>query len=188
MKLNHPFLIGGRVYLRGLMRSDIDGPWFDWFNDQENTFFMYHGTYPTSYEEHLKFYQKVVESNDDLVLAICLKEDNRHVGNVGLHNINWLYRRAELGIIHGDRSTHGKGLGTEAMRLICGHGFNRLNLHKIYFRLEEANTAARRAVERVGFQTEGVLREEVYHHRAWRNSLYMGLLVSDFEAMEAERG
>ena len=182
--LHHPFLTGERLYLRGLEKSDIDGPWFDWFNDQENTHYMYNGTYPTSYEGHLKFYEQIADSKDDLVLAVCLKEDNRHIGNVGLHRISWMYRRAELGIIMGDRSVQGKGLGTEAIRLIVAHGFNRLNLHKIYLRVEEGNARARRAFEKAGFQTEGVLREEIYHHQQWSNSVYMGLLAREFAAEE----
>ena len=178
--LHHPFLEGDQVYLRGLMREDIDGPWFDWFHDQENTRFMYNGSRPNSRESMESFYQHAATSKNDLILAICMKEDNRHIGNLSLQQISWFYRRAELGIIVGDRSVQGRGVATEAMKLLLAHGFNRLNLHKVYLRVEEGNTAARRAFEKVGFVVEGVLREEILHHRTWSNSVYMGVLEEEF--------
>jgi RimJ/RimL family protein N-acetyltransferase len=178
--MEHPFIVGEQVYLRGLAKSDIDGPWFDWFNDQANTYYMYNGTYPTSVEGHSRFYEQVVCSKDDLVLAVCLKGDDRHVGNIGLHRINWLYRRAELGIIIGDRQVHGRGIGTEAVHLIIQHGFARLNLHKVFLRVEDGNVAARRAFAKAGFVEEGTLRQEICHHGEWHDSIYMGVLAGEF--------
>ena len=161
MTLNHPFITGDRIYLRGLTIDDVDGPWLDWFNNQENTQFMFNGTYPPSREGQLEFYHNVVRSEDNLVLAICLVSDNRHVGNVGLHTINWLTRVAELGVIVGERSVQGQGVGSEAVKLIADHGFNRLGLHKIWLRTEEENKSARRAFEKAGFKEEGIIRQEI---------------------------
>lgn len=174
------FLQGEQIYLRGLRREDVDGPWLEWFNDQANTHYMYNGTWPTNREGHLEYYEQVRSSRDNLVLAICLNEDGRHIGNLGLHDINWMYRRAELGIIVGDTQVQGRGVATEALRLILAHGFNRLNLHKVFLRVEEDNGAARRAFEKAGFRDEGILRDEIYHHRRWRNSVYMGVIAEEF--------
>lgn len=179
-RLEHPFLVGKQVYLRGLQRSDIDGPWFDWFHDQDNTRFMFNGSRPNSRESMEAFYEHAATSKDDLILAICMNEDNRHVGNISLQQVSWFYRRAELGIIVGDRSVQGRGVATEALKLILAHGFNRLNLHKVYLRVEEGNKAARRAFEKAGFVEEGILRDEILHHRAWQNSVYMGVLEDEF--------
>jgi RimJ/RimL family protein N-acetyltransferase len=176
----HQFLTGRQVYLRGLEKEDINGPWFGWFNDQETTYYMYNGIWPTSYESHLEFYERIVKSKNDLVLAICLKDDNHHIGNVGLHQFDFLNRRAELGIIMGDTQAQGRGLATEAMKLIIAHGFNRLNFHKIWLRVDEANGAARKAFQKTGFKEEGILRDELYHHRGWSNSVYMGVLEDEF--------
>ena len=180
--LEHPFLVGGQIFLRGLMREDIEGPWFDWFHDQDNTRFMFNGARPNSRESMTQFYEHAATSPNDLVLAICMKENNRHVGNISLQRISWFYRRAELGIIVGDRSVQGRGVATEALKLILAHGFNRLNLHKVYLRVEEGNGSARRAFEKAGFTVEGILRDEIYHHRKWEASVYMGVLEEEFFA------
>lgn len=182
MSQQRPFLDGDKVYLRGLSREDLEGPWLDWFNDQENTQYMSHGTYPSSREGHTQFYQNVVLSRDNLVLAICLKANGRHVGNIGLHGINWLFRSAQLGIVIGERSVQGQGIGTEAAKIIVAHGFNRLNLHKIWLRTAEQNVVAKRAFEKAGFKAEGLLREEICRNGEWQNAVYMGLLESEFRS------
>ncbi|AJT70088.1 hypothetical protein T261_8496 [Streptomyces lydicus] len=53
---------------------------------------------------------------------------------------------------------HGRGLGTEATRLIVGYGFEKLGLHRISLEVYAFNPRARRVYEKVGFVPEGVLR------------------------------
>ncbi|MEU4443849.1 GNAT family protein [Actinosynnema sp. NPDC050801] len=53
----------------------------------------------------------------------------------------------------------GRGLGTEATRLIVGHGFEYLGLHRVSLEVYASNPRARRVYEKVGFVAEGVLRE-----------------------------
>jgi len=91
-------------------------------------------------------------SDNDLVLAIISKSDNFHIGNIGLHNIDWFYRKAELGIIIGERNYQGKGLATEAVKLLLKHAFQRLNLHKVYLRTEEENERAIKMFTAAGFK------------------------------------
>ncbi|UXY31906.1 GNAT family N-acetyltransferase [Streptomyces sp. HUAS TT20] len=54
--------------------------------------------------------------------------------------------------------TYGRGLGTEATRLIVG-GFEKLGLHRISLEVYVFNPRARRVYEKVGFVAEGVLRD-----------------------------
>ncbi len=55
--------------------------------------------------------------------------------------------------------TFGRGFGTEATRLILGHGFETLGLHRISLEVYAFNPRARRAYEKAGFVAEGVLRD-----------------------------
>ncbi|MGK5545579.1 GNAT family N-acetyltransferase, partial [Streptomyces sp. URMC 127] len=52
----------------------------------------------------------------------------------------------------------GRGLGTEATRLIVGYGFETLGLHRISLEVYAFNPRARRVYEKAGFVPEGVLR------------------------------
>ena len=177
-----PFLEGERCYLRPLARSDLDGNWRNWLNDPEVTSFMFHGTFPTTADSNAEFYEQVSRSSSDLVLAVAAKDDGEHVGNVGLHRIDWVNRSAEFGILIGERGRWGQGIGTEAARLIVGHGFDRLNLHRIWLGVFAAHTAAIEVYERIGFRIEGTLREAVARGGAYEDQLLMGLLEHDFRS------
>ncbi|NDV26709.1 GNAT family N-acetyltransferase [Desulfovibrio sp. JC010] len=168
------FITGTKVGLRGLSLDDVDGNWFSWFNNPEITKYMYNGSYPNTREGLIKFYQSTcVDNSAHLVLAIIDIASGAHVGNLGLHRIDHLYRRAELGIVLGEKDFWGKGIGSEACKLICGHGFARFNLHKIFLRTEFENVGAIRAFEKAGFSQEAVLKEEIYRDGAFRDSVYM---------------
>ena len=52
----------------------------------------------------------------------------------------------------------GRGLGTEATRLIVSHAFEGLGLYRVWLEVYAFNPRARRAYEKAGFRPEGVLR------------------------------
>jgi len=77
---------------------------------------------------------------------------------------------------------HGRdrGLGTEATRLLIGHGFERLGLHRISLEVYAFNPRARRAYEKVGFRVEGVLRESFRYNGEWIDATVMSILASEW--------
>lgn len=180
VEMQRMFLEGTTVYLRGLESQDIEGNWFSWFNDQQVTKYMENGTFPNTREGLLDYYSRVcVSSRSDLVLAIIEKSTHEHVGNIGIHGINQLYRRAELGIVIGEKRIWGRGYGSEACCLITRHCFNRLNLHKIFLRTEQENKAAIRSFEKAGFRIEAILQEEILRNGSFFNSVYMSMFARD---------
>lgn len=58
----------------------------------------------------------------------------------------------------------GRGIGTAAVRLMCGHGFAKLGLRKIYLNTNADNVAARRVYAKCGFSLEGVMRREIINN------------------------
>jgi RimJ/RimL family protein N-acetyltransferase len=54
----------------------------------------------------------------------------------------------------------GRGAGTEAIDLLCGHAFDTMSLRRIYAYVLEFNARARRAFEKAGFVLEGQLRQD----------------------------
>jgi RimJ/RimL family protein N-acetyltransferase len=171
------FLCGDLCYLRPLERADIEGNWLHWFNDPEVTRYMLRGTMPTTVESQTAFYESVVTGSDsDLVLAIVSRDDDVHLGNIGLHRIDWQHGSAEYGIVVGERDHWGRGVATEATRLICRHGFERLNLHRIWLGVIAEHEAAIRVYRRAGFVEEGRHREEVLRDGRRCDVLIMGLL------------
>jgi diamine N-acetyltransferase len=93
-----------------------------------------------------------------------------------LLNINWRHRSGELQIRIGDAASRGRGLGTEAVRLLCDFGFADLNLHRIYLHVFASNSRAIGAYEKAGFVREGLLRQAAYIDGQWVDVVLMGLI------------
>jgi ribosomal-protein-alanine N-acetyltransferase len=73
----------------------------------------------------------------------------------------------------------GLGLGTEAQRTLVDHLFNTTIAHRLEAYTDAENIAEQRALERIGFQREGVLREVIFMHGTWRHIVLYSLLRSD---------
>lgn len=175
------FLESKNIFLRPLSKEDGFDNYANWLNDQETTLFIGSGKFPSTIEglrEYIDFYNK---SKDGMLLGIFLKKSSKHIGNITLHQISWKDRHAEIGIIIGDKKSRGKGYATEAISLVAGHAFNKLNLHKLYTGMVKGNEASKRAFEKVGFKVEGVLREHFYLNSKYLDCYRMGLLRNEFK-------
>ncbi len=183
----HAFLVGERCYLRPPRREDVLGNWPHWFSDPDVTRYMFRGNFPQSVEAQLEFYEYVsTEQTSDLVLAIVARDTDTHVGTVGLHRIDWANRSAEFGIVIGERDHWGQGIGSEATRLITAHGFDRLNLNRIWLGVFADHAAAVALYERIGFRVEGRLRGAILRDGRQHDQLIMGLLAEEFRDAAAE--
>lgn len=175
------FLRGKACNLRAITLADVDGRWPRWFNDPEVTRFMLHGDLPSTRESTLRFYEHVMASSDDLVLAIDVPELG-HVGNIGLHRIDWRHGTAEYAVVIGEAAARRRGVGQEASRLICKHGFQRLGLDRIWLGCLATHDAALAMYRAVGFREEGVLRKAFWHDGTRVDQVIMGLLPGELTA------
>lgn len=80
----HPFLIGEKVYLRGMEREDLEGNYFQWLNDYEVTRYLSSGKFPNSREAMEEYFTRMQTSGKDVFFAIVEKETGRHVGVPGI--------------------------------------------------------------------------------------------------------
>lgn len=174
--MHHPFLISKKIYLRGLEEKDLEGPYFQWLNDQEADQYTDHAMWPNTPEKMHAFFDHVRDSREDLVLAIVEKETNCHVGNVALHQINWIHRRAELAILVGELSATAKGYGTEAVTLLVDYAFRKLNLHRIALGVNAENSAAIRCYKKAGFKEEGRFADDFLRDGIYTETIRMAIV------------
>jgi len=180
-------IYGKRVRLRAVERSDLP-KFHDWLNDPQVTEGL--SIYlPLSMMDEEKWFDKAMQAEpEQRPLAIEIREDQawQQVGNASLFNLEWTSRCAELGIFIGDKSRWDQGYGTEALELILQHGFNTLNLNRIYLRVYATNPRAKRSYEKAGFVLEGTLRQAVYRHGKYVDIYMMSVLRSDWGAAGRE--
>jgi RimJ/RimL family protein N-acetyltransferase len=180
MSSRQAFLNGPTVYLRGLRDEDAEGCYPDWFNDAATCTGNSHHIYPYSREQSLAYIRESRERQDRLVLAVVLRDGDRHVGNVALQDIHPIHHSAELTMVIGDAAARGKGVGLEAARLLCVHGFNTLNLHRIACGTFSNNRAMMALAQRLGMKKEGRRREAAFKEGRWLDVVEFGLLRVDF--------
>jgi RimJ/RimL family protein N-acetyltransferase len=119
------------------------------------------------------------ERDDRLDLAVVERATGSVVGEVVLNewdagNESCGFR---IGLVPG---AHGRGLGTEAARLIVGHGFEQLGLHRISLEVYAFNPRARRVYEKVGFVSEGVLRDALLWDGERVDAVVMSILAPEW--------
>jgi len=118
--------------------------------------------------------------NNSQIFSVVLNEDEQLIGSCSLFDLDHSDRKAELGIMIGDKSCWHQGYGTEAIELLLDYGFNILNLNNIYLKVFEYNKRALACYKKVGFKKVG-------HHREARiimgrkyDEIYMDMLASEF--------
>jgi ribosomal-protein-alanine N-acetyltransferase len=174
------FLHCEQLYLRPLVEADAEGPYPSWFNDEEVCAGNSHHVYPYNIKTALEYIRHAAETRDSLILAVVLREGDRHIGNIALQSIHPVYRSAEFSIVIGDKSAWGKGYAKAAARLLCDHGFASLNLHRIGCGTFEENEAMKRLAHDLGMKEEGRRREAAFKGGRYVNVIEYGVLRSEY--------
>lgn len=174
--MSRKFLEGSRVYLRPLSLEDAKSNYVNWLNDEEICRYNAHHRFVNTEEKTREYIQSINSSKNNLVLAICSKEDDKHIGNVSIQNINYIDSNAEFAIIMGEKDYHGKGLAYEASKLIIDHAFNSLNLHRIYCGTSEKNISMQKLATKLNMKKEGVLKEAIFKEGSYLDIVLYGLI------------
>lgn len=170
---------GQRVRLRKMLMDDT-ALYHSWRNDPEVMQFTLPVLDVFTYSDTEKFVQRITEADNAKSYVIEEKDSDQPIGVTALTNIDVENRNAECIIDLGDKNTWGKGLGREAFQLLLDYAFLEMNLHKVYLRVFSFNERAIRLYQKLGFQTEGELKEQIYRNGSWHHVLYMGLLKRDY--------
>lgn len=180
--MKNPFLIGTRIYLRAMERADAPHC-LAWFNHPEitRTLLAYR---PINLRAEEEFIDKATQSEHDLVLGIVLKDGDRLIGGTGLHHLDFKNRHASFGITIGDKEEWGKGYGTEATGLMIQHAFETLNLNRVWLHVYEYNERGIRVYTKLGFEKEGVLRQDTYREGRYWDTIVMAILRQEWESRE----
>lgn len=81
----------------------------------------------------------------------------QNIGEIELDHIAWRSGEAELKIDIYDGEMHNHGYGTDAVTTLLAQAFLKMNLKRVYLRVQANNTNALRCYEKAGFKKEGRL-------------------------------
>lgn len=116
-------------------------------------------TTPTNRDQEETWFEEQVTGDEHINLLVMGPDGPS--GSVGLGPVNDPDGSAEIGLWIRE-ADWGKGYGTEASRLLVGHAFDELRIHRIIAQVFEGNEASKRLWEKLGFRHESVHREAAY--------------------------
>jgi ribosomal-protein-alanine N-acetyltransferase len=177
---------GPRLSLR-YARADDAPELFALGRDPEVARFFSWGPY-TDAAEAAAFIQQMQAdrcSGERLEFAIADERDQL-LGITGLSEFSARDKRAVVGTWLGRRHW-GTGANAESKALILAVGFRTLDLQRISAYAHPENARSLRALERLGFVHEGVLKGWHLHHGERRDVAILRLLRETWEATELAR-
>jgi RimJ/RimL family protein N-acetyltransferase len=174
----------GRLCLRPLAETDAPAL-FGLFSDPE--VMRYWSTSPWTQLEQAQAMiadaAEGVRSGRHLRLAATQAETGQLIGTCSLFNLYRSSQRAEIGYALG-RAFWGQGLMHEALSALVAMAFGDWGLRRLEADIDPRNTASARALERLGFREEGLLRERWVVNGEVSDSGLYGLLAAEWRARQ----
>jgi ribosomal-protein-alanine N-acetyltransferase len=172
----------GRVTLRPFGRKELmSKQYLSWMNDADvtRTIGRFDYLFPVSRAKLIKYFEGI-DTESEIFLAITADGPDRtseFVGTLKVYDIDYLARRASLGILIGDKAQWGRGIASIVIRVACRYIFQELGFDKVAAGYLASNKAMQRAFEKNGFVVEGVLKGHLF----FRGQLVDHVLVGKFK-------
>jgi RimJ/RimL family protein N-acetyltransferase len=167
-----------QVTLRSIDLDDID-ILYAWSTDWELEMLAGWGPVLSRTAFREKYEARIAQPPNDL-LTLGIEVAQRLVGYVQLALIDDSERRAAVGIVVGDKTVWGQGIGSTALRILLDYAFTVRNLERVYAEVYAFNTRSHRLMERAGFTHEGVLRQHEMHNGVRQDMHIFGMLKAEF--------
>lgn len=178
-ELFFPVIETERLILKPLAIDDTESL-LEIFSDPE--VMRYWNTAPwMTIQDAIDFINKSNDSmlrQESLILGVYLKSTGDLTGKCMLFSYDQKSKRAEIGFGL-MRSCWGKGYINEAGEALIKYGFDSLGLRRVEAEIDPDNQSSAKALEKLGFSLEGLLRQRWEVNGIVSDSAMYGLLVSD---------
>jgi len=124
--------------------------------------------------------RKMEEDGSGARFAIETRGDNAFVGWCAMFRWNPVYRSLGIGYCL-DEPAWGKGYATEAVSAMLQWAYGALDLNRVEAELDTRNAASARVLEKLGFEREGLRREDCVVSGEVSDSWIYGLLKRDWK-------
>jgi RimJ/RimL family protein N-acetyltransferase len=146
-------LEGEKIYLRPFTK-EFAADWVRWTQDEDVIRYSVMRSY--TMEEELKYLEEREKTKDpdDHNFSIFLKENDKIIGNCGVHkgNNKNFPDKTFVGIVIGEKDEWGKGYGTDAMTTLLKYIKENMDLKEVYLNVDIPNIAAQNCYKKCGFE------------------------------------
>lgn len=164
-------LHGDDIFLRALEKKDLE---FLYELENDSTIWEISGT-TTPYSKgvlksYLEHAHRDIYEVKQLRLVIADKA-KAPLGLIDLYDFDPKNRRAGLGIIVRDEKNRNKGIGAQAIILLCDYAFSTLGLRQLYANILEVNERSIHLFKKMGFKKVGVKKDWIFSNNEYKNEL-----------------
>ncbi len=167
------YLRGKKVILRPFNKAtDLETFW-RWINDPDIKQFMT-GYKPIALVAEEKWFDEHPSRRNAIALAIETN-DGQLIGNMGLHQIDWVSRFATTGAMIGEEEFQNKGYGTDAKMTLLNYAFNHLGLRKIMSQVLDFNGRSLHYSQKCGYSEEARLRDMYFRNGEYHDEVILSV-------------
>lgn len=174
--VNERIIEGDCIYLRNVRMNDVTEKYYQWLNCPETNQYLESRYTPQSLESISNYIKTMNSKEDEPFFAICWKNNQKHIGNIKLGPVNWIHKRADIGLLIGEKKYWRRGVATEAIRLVGNYAFKNLNLNKLTAGCHVKNIGSVRAFQKAGFTIEGERKKHSFVDGEYLDTVLLGLL------------
>jgi len=146
-------------------------PWLNWVD-------------PTTKPEHSQQFiqQSLQQLNNQEAIALGIFSGRQIIGSVGMHNWDHKLRKAMLGYWI-DKEHEGKGIIHKCMHRFINFLFEKTDLNKLEIHFVPLNTRSAVVAGKLGFKTEGILRQSHLRNGMLEDMVITGLLKPEWQPL-----
>lgn len=152
----------GDILIKSISIEDCNETYLGWLLDCDINRFLETRWNNQNIGTIREFVNMQIKSLDSYLFSINIYNNDKykHIGNIKIGPINFHYKCCDISYFIGDKSYHGKGIASRAIRLVSDYGFKKIGLHRIQASLFEENIASKKALEKAGFVYEGMYHDK----------------------------
>ncbi len=164
-------LKGEHIFLRALEKEDLD---FLFKLENDTGIWEISGTVAPYSKSILEFYlenaHRDIYDVKQLRLVICTN-NGIVLGLIDLFDFDPKNKRAGIGIIIVEESKRNRGVGSEALEILCTYAFHSLELHQLYANILEENERSIHLFKKLGFTKVGIKKDWVSSGGEYKNEV-----------------
>lgn len=143
-------------------------------------------TDPDALESWMMKRLEETERGEKMTYTVQLNETGEVIGATSYGHIDWVEGGIEIGWTWLGKKYIGSGINKHMKFLMLQHAFEIMNIERLELRTDELNIRSRRAMEKIGAQYDGTLR----NHRATqggrrRNTVVYSIIKSEWPGIKS---
>ena len=145
-----------------------------WVNDREVMQYFANRQKRISEEEERRYLESLLASKNDRAYSV-FDDDGDYVGQCSINAIYWPARNGRVFLVI-TKEQQRKGYGRAALQALVDKAWNDLDLHKLWLIVRKDNRASQAMYLKLGFDFEGVLKDEYYVLDRFHDMVRMALV------------